>query len=1048
MGNETSSASNSQVSTSTTATQYVSKNGVPLKDVEDTNVKIDGKYAYLPTSLEHNVVSGQDKDLDLNLKRCCAVVTPDKMVYMRIPFYEINGKKYVLSKDAKTFYKEVKREYAKCGKSALCDKEFPVITTGETKTYAGFTIVDSLPSSSKSVETPKNTSTISNFFKSEKKSIDPKISAKEVTKKASTNSFYDKLQQFFDDPDRSSRSIKNNVVSLTLGNNQMTPTIYNCGGNIKFNCTIPAEDDNYPNYTNIILNTKDATDQSVNLMNILTSFIIDPNFLSTYFFDENLSKSENGVPLINVSQYLDTPNMCWNWNAGRKYTLETVKNISNYYILKLNDLLDYIITNDLCSVDSEFSKKFLALFANADDYIYNHSNGTLVLPSLVNWLSSKNDGKYHALSMCGYIKKDSKIFPLAKGMMWNDAVKWNNKSDVTSNFYIEVPRNINNLITMSEYNYPFVSNNQNPQTVETPIISLNNISGINITFKDDKYSYNKHVEDAKKIKYATQYVGKKDNTTIGKDGSDKISFELTVSVSDMFNTSTRQYYGGYTVHQKNASCGKWAWCDKYRADSVDLKLVNANIFKLKDTNTLKSQLKPQIEKNIKKYSKVEDIGLESSKISDVVVNDIIIPSNYSKEFISSSDANKTNYKKCTGGYKDKDAGCCYVGYEYQCNDGTAASYLKLESLSANQQFKITVNVSYNYSTKRLASSYSGSIGYANGTSITDESPIKNDKAICLYTTNMDLYLFNENVFSYWVTMIKNTNNQQLVLNEMRKYINEHPALILVNKINNFIGKYARSFTSSVFFVGNPIGPPLITIPNSYVISYKNYFPSFKFVNNIDSDKITYIKSLECNNIINYVSCEKSNNYLDVLFRSIITESRMVDSEFDSNNIISIILPSKGYQLFEVIDKSMVSLVPDGYVVSLSKYTDTTSILYNFEIPKIIISFKDFASDNQSKTLTSSYKKITSINVPIINFSRKDENIDIMVDTLTGDNENLVHIYVSSDSTQEMICNLKGAGVDEKDKNVDKNSINNVMLNVQYNGIDSNSTPICLRLHFI
>ena len=188
MGNETSSASNSQVSTSTTATQYVSKNGVPLKDVEDTNVKIDGKYAYLPTSLEHNVVSGQDKDLDLNLKRCCAVVTPDKMVYMRIPFYEINGKKYVLSKDAKTFYKEVKREYAKCGKSALCDKEFPVITTGETKTYAGFTIVDSLPSSSKSVETPKNTSTISYFFKSDKNSIDPIISANEVSKKASSHS--------------------------------------------------------------------------------------------------------------------------------------------------------------------------------------------------------------------------------------------------------------------------------------------------------------------------------------------------------------------------------------------------------------------------------------------------------------------------------------------------------------------------------------------------------------------------------------------------------------------------------------------------------------------------------------------------------------------------------------------------------------------------------------------------------------------------------------------------------------------------------------------
>lgn len=908
-------------------------------------------------------------------------------------------------------------------------------------------LIDSLPKSAK--KNARDTSTLTSNFKIKNISIDPKFTSSDVTKKSSVNSFYTLLQEWFDASDRASRSIKNNVINLTMGNNQTTPTIYNCGGNIKLNCVIPSSDDNYPNYTNIILNTKDASDQSISLMNILTSFITDPNFLSVYFFNENLSKEENGVPIIDISKNLETPNLCWNWNAGRNYTIDTVKNIANYYMLKLNDLLDYVITNDLCVVDSEFSKKLLSLFANSDGHIYNHSNGTLVLPSLVNWLASKNGGKFHALSMCGYVKQGSKIFPVRKGSSWDEEIKWNNKNDVTTNMYIDVPRNINNLILSSSYNYPFVLVDQFPQTIETPKTSLNNISGVNIQFKEDKYSYDAHVEKAKSLKYATQEVGKKDSTVIGKnDGSDTISFDLTVNVSDIYTKEYRKYYGNYITNQKSASCGKWAWCDKYRADTVDLKLVNANIFKLKTTEVLKSQLKEQVEKNIKSHSKIDDIGLETSTISNCVINDIIIPSAYKKDFISSADAWKTNYKKCTDGYEDKDAGCCYVRYEYACNDGTAASYLGLSSMSSNQQITITVNVTYNYSTKRSVSLYSGSIGSANGTSGVDESPIYNDKAICLYKTNMDLYSFNENVFSYWVAIIKNTNNQQLILNEIRKYINEHPALILVNKINNSIGKYARSFPSSVFFMGNPLGPPLITIPNSYVVQYKNYFPSFKVINNIDSDKITYNKSLECNDIINSISCEKSNNYLDVLFSSIITESRMIDSEFDVDNIISIILPSKGYQLFEVIDKSIVTLVPNGYITSLSKYSDTNSILYNFDVSKIVLSFKDFSSDNQSKTLSSAYKKITSVHVPIINFSRKDENINVTINTMTESQENYVHIYVSSDSTQEMICNLKGAGQDEKDKNIDKNSINNIMLNVQYNGIDSNVTPMCLQLHFM
>lgn len=923
-------------------------------------------------------------------------------------------------------------------------------------------LIDSLPKSAK--KNARDTSTLTSNFKIKNISIDPKFTSSDVTKKSSVNSFYTLLQEWFDASDRASRSIKNNVINLTMGNNQTTPTIYNCGGNIKLNCVIPSSDDNYPNYTNIILNTKDASDQSISLMNILTSFITDPNFLSVYFFNENLSKNENGVPIIDISKNLDYPNLCWNWNAGRNYTIDTVKNIANYYILKLNDLIDYVITNDLCVVDSEFSKKLLSLFANSEGYIYNHSNGTLVLPSLVNWLASKNDGKFHALSMCGYVKQGSKIFPVRKGSSWDEEIKWNNKNDVTTNMYINVPRNINKLILSSSYNYPFVLVDQFPQTIETPKTSLNCISNVNIQFKEDKYSYDAHVEKAKSLKYATQEVGTK---TSGVEKTKEIIDEIITIPSWSFKyedvfASKREYVNNTRKSYDNGcprvKCGKWAWCDskfpecRYKLGGDYYKFYQGKNSKLNDT-IISELKKPNV---IITYSKNSLTAAQSkSDNSAVVIKKFEIVSFDdvgNKKYALNTDVsgNTLNLHKNASCQRDNDSGCCKVCSDTISAGRSIANVMGVSTFKSTDKFNISnIKIKVSYTLKLTGCvDYNGSLSSDYGASSTDESPIYNDKAICLYKTNMDLYSFNENVFSYWVAIIKNTNNQQLILNEIRKYINEHPALILVNKINNSIGKYARSFSSSVFFMGNPLGPPLITIPNSYAVQYKNYFPSFKVINNIDSDKITYNKSLECNDIINSISCEKSNNYLDVLFSSIITESRMIDSEFDVDNIISIILPSKGYQLFEVIDKSIVTLVPNEYITSLSKYSDTNSILYNFDVSKIVLSFKDFSSDNQSKTLSSAYKKITSVHVPIINFSRKGENINVMVNTLTNDNENLVHIYVSSDSTQEMICNLKGAGQDEKDKNIDKNSINNIMLNVQYNGIDSNVTPMCLQLHFM
>ena len=870
-----------------------------------------------------------------------------------------------------------------------------------------------------------------------------------IDSKLDVNTFYVFLQNILDSNDRESKVFNNNIFTLSLGSNLNTPNIYNTSGNVKLSCYLPNNSDTFPNYTNIILNNHNINiDNSAEyLMRILTSFITDPDFLTTYYFSDTLSSLDNDVPLINLRDNIDKDNLCWNWNTGRDYTLDDVKNISNYYVSKFNELIDYIITNDVCVVDKTFGEKLHALFANTSGQIYNYANSTLLLPSLINWLSSKNNGKQHALSMCGYIKQGSKIFPVNEGSDWNSIVKWNDKSDVHTNPYINVPVNINNLITKSKYNYPFESTYHYPQTIETPKVKYNNIANINFKFTNDKYRYEDHVRRMKDLQYATQDIGDKRSTSVGAEGHDTVTFDTNVNVTDIYNSMrVHTFHGDYTVKHQQESSGSWAWCGSYRADKVTLKDTPATTYSLKQIQLLKTSTKKYAEDMVKSFSKIPDITLPTSTINNVNVTNVIIPDYYRQVFIDSTDGLKQNYKICTDGYTDKDVGCKRVEYQYPCEDGFAQQYLKLTPISINEKIKVTLEVGYDYNTRRSSQAFMGSLSEQPGIDATDNSPIYSNKAICLYTTNMDLYLFNDNVFRYWLDMIDNTNNQQIILNEIRTYIKDNVELILLNKINRQMGEYVRSFNGSALFVNIPLGPPLLTIPNSYVMNYKHYYPSFNVNNNIDVNKIEYNMFAESNDIINSISCEQTNNYLDLLFRSIINNSRYMSIDYNTDNVISIILPSKGYQLFEVIDKSTTTIIPEGFVVNISKITDTSSVIFDFNIPKIIMTFSDLSLNNKYKTLLTSYKYLTTIHTACISVTSIDDVIKLQINTKTNDSENVLYVYVSSDSTQEMISNIKGNGADEMDKNIDKNNMTNLMLNIQYNGIDSNNTPICLQLN--
>ena len=873
--------------------------------------------------------------------------------------------------------------------------------------------------------------------------------------------FYVELSKKLNSSNRDSFVIDNEIFKLKLGNDTANSLVYNTSGNLKINCTIPRSSENFPNYASVMLKSVSTDNKNVSLTDILLSFITDYDFITRYAYAENLVSSNN-VPVIDLKDTLrDTKYCLWGWNAGRKFTVDSCKKMANYYLWKFNDLIDYIITNDLRSVDTNFSTKLLHMFASSDEKLYTHSNCTMVLPSLINWLAIKRgDGKNTALDLCGYVESNSKIFPYDKKAEWGSLVKWSDKDEVITPV-VNVPKNINDgLKIRSKYNYPFDSGVQNiTMVVETPSTTFDNLHNVTIKFTEDKYPYDKLMTG---VEYAKRDKGKVEKV----DGfvTEELSDKVTVSINDMKPYMTKSgsgYYTKYTVD--TGDCWKkrcpncWClstqtkcWTKHYPDESTEIPMYTFDINNKKFQEYIRNAIltDPHFNEryNVRAYYE--------NNAQPVVTN--IVPKwaggvETGKNYITSADGAKTVYKFIQKSQTLRFANCL----EDETRDQPYAESIG----AANAQHNITVLpslttyvVSYKVSFRTLAkvNEYTGT--YKLKVKATkkgnDDTPTYNDQTICMFTTSKKLYFFNNLTFKYWLQVLKLKNNQQYILNELRNYISEHLELVIMNKLNHTFGDYARSLGQSTGFIGIPIGPPLITIPKSYVVDHKNYFPSFTVNNDIDKDHITYNMNKSCNTIINSISCENTKNYLDAVFRAIISTCK--NSLISSDTVISIIIPTKGYQLFEVIDKSIVTIASNDRLIVSDKLSDTNSLFYNYETAKILLTMVDLSKDTKYATaVASAYTLITNTCVPVINVTYETENdIKVDINTLTNSEENRCYIYLSSDKTQEFIGALKGVGVDDADKNVDKNKVNNKCLNIQYNGIDSNKTPMCLQLNFL
>ena len=903
------------------------------------------------------------------------------------------------------------------------------------------------------------------------------------------NIFYKTLIDKMNTTDREAFTINNQLFNLQLGNNLNDTTIYNTSGNLRIKCSLPKYSEAYPNYASVILKKSVVNGEIVNLMSVLLSFITDPDFITKYVYDEKL-KAQNNVPNIDLRNALTNEEICLSgWNASRNFTKDNVPKISNYYIAKFNDLLDYVITNDLCTVDETFNKKFLSLFMSTDDKIYVHSNGTMVLPSLINWMATKRgDGLQIATDLCGYVEKDSKIFPCNKTDDWTKITKWSKNEEEYISPKVNVPKNINNGVqNRSLYNYPFDSDTQNITTViDTPVESINYMQNVEPTFIEDRFLYDSTMNG---VKYAKRDVGT-DGTGPGKiwtNGTGKISVQIPSILKYMKESTEELYTKCENIVENKTKRGPK--CNVFKTQTrgwvrgVYNKKDKLKVYTLTQTPEFIKAATDAVLNSTEFKSKYNNRSFynanENPKISNVVPSTQGVSNTitFGEKCVKYDDRNTQVIKVVNMSQTLRFASCLNNEHrtvkvcEHSCenNDGeyrggddwdqpipcqrnniikTAAS-AKHKVIPKDEVASYNVGFSVDYKTEATVQIRTGTYSTAYGHSSTDMiNPPLDDASICMYTTLKKLYFFNDITFRYWMNIIKNTNNQQLVLNEIRKYVLENIELVMLNRVNKSFGEYARSFGQSTGFVGIPLGPPLVIIPGSYVVDYKYWFPTFTTDNTIDDSLISYDMTKSCNTVLNSISCMNSNNYLDSMFRSVINACRNLKGTFTADSVISIIIPTKGYQLFEVIDKSIVTIAPSESLIKTDKITDTTSAFHDFEMSKILIAFRDLSKDTKYATALTAYKFIASANIPMLNLTYNNDNIDMDLNTMSTSLDNKCYIYLSSDSTQEFVGTLKGNGADESDKNVDKNKVNNLYFNIQYNGIDSDKTPICLQLNFI
>jgi hypothetical protein len=323
----------------------------------------------------------------------------------------------------------------------------------------------------------------------------------------------------------------------------------------------------------------------------------------------------------------------------------------------------------------------------------------------------------------------------------------------------------------------------------------------------------------------------------------------------------------------------------------------------------------------------------------------------------------------------------------------------------------------------------------------DLAPLKNPYLMCLYIVNDEFLHFSDYSYLNWYYIATSMCATDMIIKEIHRYVINQPDMIAMNK---FYCKYATDVrkmaaNGNYFYYNIPLSSMIIKVPNSQVVPNKYYIPGVK-INTWQAVNIDSVNGVNANAYTKLqLTHEGCNNYMDLVMDGLVDGAFHRDS-FDDSVVFCVLLPSRGSQLFETIDKSIVSLLPSSAAVIKCRYSDSKSILYNMGQAKIVFSPIDFNSNSTTKVLLNNYKHVGTVCAPKI-VVKKNTATNEYIWTLNAKNNDgtSCYVYVSKDSTQELVANADNKTV---------NRVVNKNINISYNGIDANKTPTCLLKHFV
>lgn len=286
------------------------------------------------------------------------------------------------------------------------------------------------------------------------------------------NQYYEYLQEKFD-----------NQYAFTKNSKTVQAQLYapsaakiNVSGNLKIKAKVPTEEA-APNYCEALVTGQMKMAGSLQL---LIDAILSKEMLAqvpsngmkpkipaesiqvsgrSYNYVSNNPENLNTLMKLNI----DNPVYAWNLNFNRDLNNTSVAlDIAAHVVTKLNELIDYVITNNIMSPNNTFRAKVRAIFAPPDgQHIYNFAHYTLMLPALVNYFASNkvNDQSEHASRYVGIVEKGSGLLPqTTKGTSFNHEVKWHLPGDnirpVVAAPYAIVANDALQC-KVGAYNYPF-----------------------------------------------------------------------------------------------------------------------------------------------------------------------------------------------------------------------------------------------------------------------------------------------------------------------------------------------------------------------------------------------------------------------------------------------------------------------------------------------------------------------------------------------------------------------------------------------------------------